>query len=401
MYGGDLPKHQLFPKSSLSRSSALTNTTADLIDSTQYWQLDSNSIYQKKSVDVFTYDAQRNVSSKISHLFNSMGYDTAYCALYSYDANNSVLSEQFQNYQNGNWFTATENTYTYNGNNNVTSYLNRMADTSGNLIDQFKVLRFYDANQNLIVDSAFYSLNNTWLPWLITVNSYDAQNNIITTLQMGDNSVNLSLTNFYYNTFGKQTTAEFFNWDNSTWVLSGRDTMIFDANQNLLKVVNQVYDGVSFRDLYQTQYSYDQNANIVLCEYSFEDTLNSYLLYRYSYSYIGNELDYSVLIAFAQDPTMVTVTDSIQNFRTPTEIRDLSDGIEVYVYPNPSWSMINIVSTNDLLAAGIVNSSGKLIRQITFNKNSTDINISDLSSGVYFLKIITSKGDKTVSFIKD
>lgn len=72
------------------------------------------------------------------------------------------------------------------------------------------------------------------------------------------------------------------------------------------------------------------------------------------------------------------------------------DEIRISVYPNPSSSFINIETKSRLIEAEILNNEGQLLMKSA----EPQINISQLTSGIYQLKVITEKGQTVRSFIK-
>lgn len=72
---------------------------------------------------------------------------------------------------------------------------------------------------------------------------------------------------------------------------------------------------------------------------------------------------------------------------------------QVYLYPNPTDSLLNLQTSEPILQASIINSFGVPI-EVNFNQNNT-IDVSKLSTGIYLLKLISkSLTTQYVKFIK-
>ena len=71
----------------------------------------------------------------------------------------------------------------------------------------------------------------------------------------------------------------------------------------------------------------------------------------------------------------------------------------INIYPNPAQNKINITGIIDSNIA-IYDIYGKLIKEFS-NIDSTTINISDMSDGVYFINISNTEGVKTMKFVKN
>jgi len=75
----------------------------------------------------------------------------------------------------------------------------------------------------------------------------------------------------------------------------------------------------------------------------------------------------------------------------------------IRIYPNPSNKEINIESTNNkiILSIEIMDVDGRSFKQMEVNDLKTKITISNLSSGIYFVRIVFSdKTSLTSKFIK-
>ena len=73
------------------------------------------------------------------------------------------------------------------------------------------------------------------------------------------------------------------------------------------------------------------------------------------------------------------------------------------VYPNPTKNVVNITnSSSQISTIEITDLNGRVVKQNNFS-NTTDaqINISDLSTGVYMMKIISDNGTTTKKIIKE
>jgi hypothetical protein len=72
-------------------------------------------------------------------------------------------------------------------------------------------------------------------------------------------------------------------------------------------------------------------------------------------------------------------------------------------YPNPAANTLMIESeTDEISAAYIYNTTGQLVKSVRdINSNTVNIDVSDLSSGFYMLKIMRGDADAAnISIIK-
>ncbi len=70
------------------------------------------------------------------------------------------------------------------------------------------------------------------------------------------------------------------------------------------------------------------------------------------------------------------------------------------MYPNPASSSLNISASSMIKNAVIYNILGKQVMNLSINKNSESINVSNLASGMYLIKYTTESAFGTAKFIK-
>jgi hypothetical protein len=72
------------------------------------------------------------------------------------------------------------------------------------------------------------------------------------------------------------------------------------------------------------------------------------------------------------------------------------------LFPNPVNSILNIGSEFNIEKAQILDTNGRVIKEYTsVGKSITEINVSELNSGIYFINIHTEKGKSVKKFVKN
>ena len=93
----------------------------------------------------------------------------------------------------------------------------------------------------------------------------------------------------------------------------------------------------------------------------------------------------------------------IVNVTDPLSINDYNI-IQLDVYPNPASEIVNIKLNilNEVADLEIYNMLGKVVmkKSYDFNSGNLPLNISELSSGVYILKVSNSDSSSFKRFIK-
>lgn len=91
---------------------------------------------------------------------------------------------------------------------------------------------------------------------------------------------------------------------------------------------------------------------------------------------------------------------------TITGIENLNNTSEIVIYPNPAneivtLSNINFVKNN--VSVSVYDAIGNLVVNNTYKltQNKCDINVNELSTGIYFIHVATDKTNKTIKFNKN
>ena len=73
----------------------------------------------------------------------------------------------------------------------------------------------------------------------------------------------------------------------------------------------------------------------------------------------------------------------------------------IMVSPNPTSSKININSNNSIQSVQVYDIQGRLLETQLVNEIKTTINLSEKTTGIYFLKITSAIGSKIVKIVKE
>jgi hypothetical protein len=95
------------------------------------------------------------------------------------------------------------------------------------------------------------------------------------------------------------------------------------------------------------------------------------------------------------------VADSIPCYGT--DVRNVNSGIPAYkIYPNPSGGQLTISSGVGAVSVSIINAIGQVLIEQKSYSDKASIDVSSLSCGIYFIKLVDKQGRSTVKrFIKE
>ncbi len=91
-----------------------------------------------------------------------------------------------------------------------------------------------------------------------------------------------------------------------------------------------------------------------------------------------------------------SISESMGDYDCSTDIADI-DTANIEVYPNPVKEQLNIQSNTELSKVELYNTQGILVQQ---SANTQTIDVSNLPSGIYILKLFTEKGVYSTKVVK-
>ncbi len=225
----------------------------------------------------------------------------------------------------------------------------------------------------------------------------------------------------YYNKFIAKIDSD----GNALWAkqitkLSG-SRHSYDYNQFDIDNEGNVYFGVQANDILffgdDFQYNPSSKNDLFVAKYSTNGNLDWVKTMQgnvYSYSYIKSVAVYNTTNVFIGgyftnylliDNEVLTSTNRhgfIAMFGEDIDgVNEIYNSVGVEIYPNPTKDKIAISTISSLKNARFIiySVSGKLIKTAIIN-NQSEIDVSNLQKGAYFIKIYTEKGILVSQFIK-
>lgn len=129
--------------------------------------------------------------------------------------------------------------------------------------------------------------------------------------------------------------------------------------------------------------------------------------YTKTYNYSLNSswvVENLTIIAFVNNHDVSNVNNRAVLNANSIKVTDLTVGISennetgTAIYPNPATDVLNVISENGTNKVEIFNVQGQLVKAVNGNVNT--ISISDMTNGVYFVKVTTDNGTATHKLIK-
>ena len=111
-------------------------------------------------------------------------------------------------------------------------------------------------------------------------------------------------------------------------------------------------------------------------------------------SFSGN----TTAIPNTTDATMVMDNLVVRATATDTllDVKNVTSEASFSVYPNPANDIVTITTSDNLQSIELFDVNG---RTVSFTEGSSQINVSELSSGIYLMKVNTDKGSATKKIV--
>lgn len=308
----------------------------------------------------------------------------------TYDTSNNVVKLDGYQLLNGNWVHVYYMDYTYDqsGNRLTRSNYNSFGGTTFTLGGVYK----YYYENNRLANWELY-MNGTNLVELCTI-SYNANGQIIEefvrdTWKTGSMEDSWKI-DYLYNPDGTLETSRPSFWNGSSWDSPGAEWFYYDDNKNCIKWEHKSGNRVTNRNEYD--YNMDFTVEQLVLPVGPEDGVEKKSLVEMNNMVTVNrwytENDQGVLI-YICDYNYIYDFIGTMGVQSPGLAAD-----NMRMYPNPASELITISSKNNIINnIDVVDTTGKVVlNQSDLNKKETNLDVSNLSSGVYYIRSTTSKG---------
>ncbi|HEY0091068.1 MAG TPA: T9SS type A sorting domain-containing protein, partial [Flavobacterium sp.] len=114
---------------------------------------------------------------------------------------------------------------------------------------------------------------------------------------------------------------------------------------------------------------------------------------------VGSEVLNTADIFFDYNAPIVTNESrtTFQSLSIPENAIDQS----IVIYPNPTNNIVNIDCNNSIKTIQLYDVQGRILQTLIVNANTKRLDVSDQSSGIYFIKVTTENGAKVEKLVKE
>ena len=307
----------------------------------------------------------------------------------TYDAANNVVRVDYYQVLNNIWKYVSYIDFTYDENGN------RLTRTNYNSFgtDEFTLGGVYHYYYNADNQQTHWEMyfGGTEL-WQLGTLSYNDNGQVI--LEVGQDEFNSGVMedswkiDYQYNPDGTLNNSKQSFYDGNSWTVSGTELFTYDENGNCINWKH--LSGTTVTDIkdyeYNLDYTSDQLYMPVHPEFQTKDLVemnNMPTLYHWQAMDDAGNLGYVCDFNYTYD-TLTYTGNSYHAY----------DAVDLRMYPNPTSDELTISGNNAIISElSIMDNAGKLVlKHSNMNKKETKLDVTTLKSGVYFIRLATSKG---------
>jgi len=339
------------------------------VDEMRIYLRDGTPDWSLLNTQKFTYGNGGNKETKLE-TFIAPSTQATYQYTNVYDASNKIISQEKKNWVAG-WKNFHQTIYDYDGNNKLTKETTKSWDAGSTTYATNVSQILYEYAGDDITLYTEQTWNAGWVNNLIVETDYTSPG--VTSDRIISNFYSGTLLDMEKETViyvsGVVDHVDYYDSDGSGgWELNGQRLIDYYGNGKIKTETQQIYDNPGWTDEYLDSYFYDANGNLSeLISSSYDEDITDWVE-------DGKvEWDYSVATPFIL---------STKFFES-----------EIFkVFPNPSSDIIYISSNVPIEKVELFDVVGK---RVLSTSNSEQINIENLKSGIYLLKVFNNNRSAT------
>ncbi len=332
---------------------------------------------------------------KTTNTFNSSGYLT-------YDFTQSWESVM------GIWENLSQSNYTNNAGGLVTQKISQSWDSSSSAWDNSTRSTYTYSAGNKIATLTTDLWIGIWQPFIKLANTYDGNNYLTTEVTQNWDFLSSGFVNSSKNVFTNlpngnvsQLLIQTWNTVTNSWDNSERDTYTYNASNNVTLILTEIWNTGIWVNSYKTTNTYNSSNKLInSLDQKWDVPSSSWVNDSQSYeSYNGNGYLNQIISQTWNLSSGIWANDARITFTyNPLANSNFTTKDQVTLYPNPVLNNFTISTKENYtgLNYNIFDQNGRSLKNGLLLNDETNIDASQLSTGIYFVKI----SDQTFKLIK-
>lgn len=298
----------------------------------------------------------------------------------------------------------------YNNDSTNRETLTQALDSVTNqMVDAFKTLYTYSATKNVLTETTQVGLAGTWIDFIKITNTYNESDQLIRTVIQVLNPLTVQLINadqttYTYNADGTENQNVLQAWNEATgeWENSERNTHTYNDSKQITRTLGEAW--VEFDWVEDSRFTFTYNEDGSITESVEENWVDAGWVNASKEMFTYNEQDDLEQIISQVWNSELTIWENELRIRYDygnTGIDPLNAFGKVSIFPNPFKDQLTIqsVSLNEFTVQ-VFNANGQLMKSFQTNGTATNLDLGQLKSGVYFMKIKSAENQRTIKLLK-
>jgi hypothetical protein len=287
---------------------------------------------------------------------------------------------------------------TYYSNNNTATY----HTTSVSGCDSVATLNLTLVNSTIFVDVVHACGSYTWSNGVTYTSSNNTATDTLVSINGCDSVVLLDLT-MGYATSGSdiQTSCDSLTWiDGITYYSNTSNAYHTIVNATGCDSVVRLFLTIIPIDVTTSSNWSSISANAVGMSYQWMDCSDNSLISGATNITYTATVNGSYAVIISNSIGCVDTSDCVN--LTNVGINEGDINTVVSLYPNPTSNIVNLTMNDNAgkVQVNVLDISGKSYIEMYSDKKIIELDLSDLESGVYFIRVISETGHKTIRLIK-
>ena len=342
---------------------------------------------------IYTYNSERLLEATDNLFEDGMLINDTL----SYDQANNIIKLDRYQFLNGNWTHVSYIDYTYDQNGNRLSRSNYNS-YGGTTFTLGGVYNYYYENNMRTSWDLYMSGTDLVANGTLTYNSNgQILKEISQDIWNSGSMENSWKIDYEYNSDETLKTSGQSFWNGQSWYSAGGEWFYYDSQKNCIKWEHKNGNTVTNKNEYE--YNMDVTVDQLILPIDPEDGSDSESLVE-----MKNMVTLKHWYTENDQGDLIYVCDFIYTYDLldPMGVPNQEfNAVNMLIYPNPTSDLVTITGDNIIIRnIDVLDNTGKMVlKESNINKKETNLDVSGLNSGVYYIRLSTSKGIVTEKLI--
>jgi hypothetical protein len=344
----------------------------------------------------------QNIQTVLGEKWTSGVWVTDYKATYSYDVNSHLTKILTQSWNGSSWENASQINNTINP-DGTTSQMVMQAWMGGVWVDFSRLTYTYNTSKQVLTE--VFEMLMVFPSTTKQTNTYSG-GFLTSTLSQNWNGVSWddkTKSTFTNNSDGNPTLEIVQSWDGIQWNNTQRVTSTYTASKKINTEVEDDWTAGNWVPHFKESNLYDGNDYLINNQSQTWDVISSTWKNNIQSIYTNNSNGtWNIITNQKWSGSVWTNVDrETYGYSSPTGINDLRTEVNFTLYPNPAHNAITVKADISITGTvySITDQTGRMVLKGRLSDETTTIDITSLTNGIYFLKI-GEKSQHTFKVIK-